>query len=395
MTKQTKNRLQISKRTALGAALLVCSGCVSGGGPSLAGLNPFNKNAEPTQTAGMETSESKGITGTVAATAQGARGQVSTMSSAVKSAYGKTTSSIAGIFSPKSEEMVDAMGQTIPADDPLRLDNKPDSIGPEVFVANGQLWETTGDLDKALENYNKALKAEPTNAPALASVARLKFRQSLYKEASDYFRQAVQSAPNDASLYNDWGLALSKLGEHEEAAKTIQKALAIAPGTARYANVLASVQFDAGQSDKALETLTQHNKPAVAHFNMAYLEFNQGNYDRARLQLNKALSFEDDASDDSAVRRAIDRSKELLARLDGPAGQIANVAQAAPQAYDAAKQLSQTVNQVMATSQQPGAEPTADQPAANPVAGPFTLPPDFYKQPAAQTAQQPSDTSSR
>jgi len=440
--RKTNIHLRNAKRAALIAGLLACTGCAGGGGPSLASLNPFGK-ADPSASNVSDGTASPGITSAVASTAKGARGQVSSMSAAVKSAYSKTTDGITGIFTGGKEDLVDGTGKPIPQDDPLRLDNKPKSIGPEVFVANGQLWETSGNLDKAMENYSKALESEPTNAPALASVARLKFRQGLFDESANYFQRAVATAPNDASLYNDWGLTQSKQGKHADAAQTIQKALAISPGTSRYANNLASVQFSAGQSDKALATLQQHNQPAVAHFNMAYLEFNQGNYDRARLQLAEAIKFEPQANEDTAVRRAVDRSRELLAKLDGPATQMATVAQAIPQAYDVAKQLQQTAKQVMpagnttlgpsgtaagpsspspgttidvakATAGPPQASVAPDgvaapdgtaapatsnatnvaaQPAPAPSTAPnasgFTLPPDFMTEPAAQTAELP------
>lgn len=394
MIQKQHNRPRNGKRVLLAATLLACTGCASGGGPSLASLNPFGKPSSTAATATLEDAPSPGISEAVASTAQGARGQVSSMSAAVKSAYSKTTGGIAGLFNGKDgDESVDEAGNAIASDDPLSLKNKPDSIGPEVYVANGQLWETSGNLDNAMEKYAKALEIEPTNAPALASIARLKFRQTQYEEAAKYFARATDASPSDASLYNDWGLTLSKLGKHQEASQTIQKALAISPGTSRYANNLASVQYSAGTPDQALQTLKQHNKAAVAHFNMAYLEFNQGNYDKARVQLTEAIKYEPQAEDDTAVKRAVDRSRELLAKLDGPAGQISTVAQAASQTYDAAQQLQQT-------AQTPGVQPpaapagaaqaAATSPAAAEAApGEFSLPPEFNVRPAAQTAELP------
>ncbi|WP_162006663.1 tetratricopeptide repeat protein [Roseimaritima sediminicola] len=403
MNRLVPTRTRNAKRALLTATLLACTGCAGGGGPSLASLNPFQQSPGPA-TASLEDTSSPGLTESVASTAQGARGQVSSMSAAVKSAYNKTAGGIAGLFGgDNATATVDQAGNAIAADDPLSLQNKPESIGAEVYVANGQLWETSGNLESAMEKYAKALEIEPNNAPALASIARLKFRQSQYQEAAEYFKRATTAAPSDASLYNDWGLTLSKLGQHPEAAKTIQKALAISPGTSRYANNLASVQYNAGTPDKALHTLQQHNKPAVAHFNMAYLEFNQGNYDKARVQLTEALKFEPQAEEDTAVKRAVDRSRELLAKLDGPMSQISNVAQAATQTYNAAQQLQQSGP---AAAQPASAQTAPDDAAAAPqqaVAktpaapgddGMFSLPPE-YQLPAAQTAAAPSDTTQR
>ncbi len=397
MIQKNLHRPRSGKRVLLAATLLACTGCASGGGPSLASLNPFSKPTSTAATATLEDESSPGISEAVASTAQGARGQVSSMSAAVKSAYTKTTGGIVGLFGGKDDDQtVDEAGNAIASDDPLSLKNKPDSIGPEVYVANGQLWETSGNLENAMEKYAKALEIEPTNAPALASIARLKFRQTQYQEAAQYFARATEASPSDASLYNDWGLTLSKLGKHEEASKTIQKALAISPGTSRYANNLASVQYSAGAPEQALQTLKQHNKAAVAHFNMAYLEFNQGNYDKARVQLTEAIKFEPQAEDDTAVKRAVDRSRELLAKLDGPAGQIATVAQAASQTYDAAQQLQQTGQPAATANPAPptgATQAAATSPStADTAPGTFSMPPDFNVRPAAQTAELPGNS---
>lgn len=342
-----KNK-KIGRRVALASTLLALSGCASGG-PSWASLNPFGKHSADGNIASNTISPDSSMPGAPPAFAQGTQGQISSMGSAVKSAYAKTTDSVAGIFKGKADT-VDGAGNTIDADDPLRLDKEPQSIGPEVFVANGQLWESTGNFEKAMENYAKALETEPRNAPALGSIARLNFRQAKHAEAVDYFERAIEAAPNDAALYNDLGLTLSKMKRHQEAAKAIQSALAIAPGTSRYANNLASVHYAAGRSEQAMKTLAEHNKPAVAHFNMAYLEFNDGNYDAAREQLTEALRYEPQASDDSAIRRAVERSRELLAKLDRGSMQVAKIAQAAPQAYKAAQRLQETGKQVVRTT---------------------------------------------
>lgn len=398
-TQPKTNQKMTVRRLALCSTLLAVTGC-AGNGPSLASLNPFSKQEAVIATLAdaPEPDLPASMTGSLSTLAQGTRGQVSSMGSAVKSAYSKTTGSVAGLFKGRNET-VDETGNKIPADDPLRLDNKPASIGPEVFVANGQLWESTGNMEKAMENYAKALQSEPDNAPALASVARLHFRQSRHAEAVQYFQRAIKSAPNDAALYHDLGATYSAMGQHDQAAKSVQNALAIAPGTARYANTLAKVQFAAGRADAALATLTENNKPAVAHFNMAYLYFDSGAYDQARVQLGEALKYEPQAAEDGTVRRAIDRSKELLAQLDGPANQAAQIAQAAPQAVAAAKQAYQTTQQaaraVQQVSQQvPGAAggttdaaspaaattkaaATAPAPAAASAGVPFQLPADF------------------
>lgn len=307
----------------LAGSAALSTGC-SSGGMSLASMNPF---AKPTTLSAAPTQPS-GISATLASAASGAGKQVSTVGTTAKSAWSKTSRTVTGIFKRDTDE-----AEEVDITDPLSLSNKPESIGPEVFVLNGQLWESTGDLNKAMESYTKALESEANNAPALTSIARLHFRQGNHKQAADYFQRAIAQSPDDAGLHNDLGLTQNKLGDTAGATKSLQKALELAPGTSRYANNLASVKFEAGDANGAYQVLALNNKPAVAHFNMAYLYFKGGQVTAARDHLTQVMQFEPQASADPAVQRAVERSRDMLAQITTATTPIA---QAAPQATIAA-----------------------------------------------------------
>lgn len=304
MKAATKAR-QALLASIIASATLASTGCSTGSGFTLASVNPFSKAAPPTSAA-----ESEGV--------------VTKFASTTKSAFNKTTGAVAGVF--RSEETSD---NGFAANDPLSLANKPAKVGPEVFVANGQLWESTGDLGKAMESYTKALESEANNPQALTNIARLHFRQGNHKMAAEFFKRAIAQQPDDAGLHNDLGLTLSKLDDYLGATQSLSKALAIAPGTSRYANNLASVRFEAGDVHSAFQVLANNNKPAVAHFNMAYLHFKSGQMIEARGHLNQALQSQPQAGNDTAVQRAVERSRDMLAQIDAS---MAPIAQAAPQA---------------------------------------------------------------
>ena len=303
------------------------------------------------------------------------------MGTTVKSAWSKTTGAVTGMFAgnKKDDEESDFT-------DPLRLDNMPTSIGPEVYVANGQLWESTGDFGKAMESYAKALGSEPNNVPALTSIARLHFRQGNHQKAADYFKKALAESPSDAGLHNDLGLTLSKLGDHRGAGDSLARALQLAPGTSRYANNLASVQFEAGDQNAAFSVLNANNKPAVAHFNMAYLHFKKGQMVDARQHLASAMKFEPQAAQDSAVKRAIDRSRDMLAQIDAA---MSPIAQAAPQTRIAGVPNGGAIQQTSQAT--PNGASTSVSPAA-PVLGPGQPLPwkNAPASPSAPTWQPPS-----
>ncbi len=412
----TVNVTQRVRRTALAGLItagftISMTGCMSGG-MSLAALNPFHKSTDSVAT----TPPGTGVTAKLAAVRQSATGQVSSMGMATKNAYTKTKNGVTGLFGG-NKASTDANGNPLAADDPTRLDT-PASVGPDVFVAQGQLWETTGDFTKAMQSYTRAVEAEPKNAAALASIARLHFRQESYQPAADFFKRAIEQNPSDAGLHNDYGLTQAKLGDAAGASQSISKALTLAPGTSRFANNLANAQYDSGDTQGAMNVLMQHNKPAVAHFNMAYLHYKAGKLPEAKTHLGEVIKFEPQAASDSAVSKAVTRSKEMLAAIDGPANRIA---QAAPQAYAAAGQFvnafqqpqqpQQPVQQTTQMSGQgsvpatqatalapstaawnpPGIAPTATTPMTAPAATapspaaatqqtPYSLPPGFFNQ---------------
>lgn len=266
---------------------------------------------------------------------------MNSVSSAASSAWSKTKSSVTGLWGGP-DATTDQAGNRLAADDPTRL-SSPGTASANTFVQNGAVWENRPDPDyaKALESYNNALKLEPGNAAALASVARVHMRQENFPQAAEYFRKAIAANPADPALLNDYGMTQARLGDLAGATQSISQALSIShsmqgsPGTSRFANNLANVRYDMGDSAGALAVLLQHNKPAVAHFNMAYLHFHSGNHAEAKAELDEVLRSESLAERDSAIATAVSRSREMLTQMDGGAERVA---QAVPRAVTGTSQ---------------------------------------------------------
>ncbi|TWU45567.1 photosystem I assembly protein Ycf3 [Novipirellula aureliae] len=348
----------------------------------MASMNPFSRSPVATDPATGPASPS--VTESIASTTSNAGKSIEAMGASAKTAFGKTSDAFAGVFRRDKTDEINEISDT----DPLKLTDKPADVGPDVFVANGQLWESTGNFTKAMESYNKALERDPKDVPTLTSIARLNFRQGNHPEAVTYFQRAIQESPKDAALYNDLGLTLSKTGDHAQAAQMLTQALELSPGTSRYANNLASIRFEAGDKQGAFKVLQDNNKPAVAHFNMAYLHYSKGQMADSRGHLAEAMKYEAQASTDAAVRRAVDRSREMIAQIDasGNGSGIANIAQATP-AAQAPMQNPQAVAQVQATQPAPGATGVAGQAVGYPMTNPTA-----NQVPAATAGYRPGTT---
>ena len=351
---------------AISIAVLANGGC-STSSPTWTSMNPFSKPPVGEVSADSPKEIKTAIAPVVSepavvskTSAEKERG----FTSSAKRAWNSTTGAVTGLFKRSGEEPKAAKKETA---DPLSLANRPDQVNSEVYIANGQLWESTGDFNKAMESYSRALESEPGNGLALASIARLHFRQQNFTEAAKFFEAAIGQNPLDAGLHNDLGLTKSKLGDIPRAVQCLQRSLELTPGNSRYANNLASVLFEYGQKEAAMRTLTANNRPAVAHFNIAYLHFQSGNLSQARTHLIEVMKYEPIASEDVATRRAVERTREMLASLDvnsqGDSGE--RIAQKPDYKVSANNGNSANVGA------QPVAHPTG---SAMEAAGPMTMP---------------------
>lgn len=320
MTTQTKIRRALLASLLAGSTIFA-TGCTNGRSFSLASLNPFSAQKISQNKADGESAIAKS-----------------------KDVLDRSKKAVTGVFADKS----DSKKKTVSNVDPLRLDHK-SKVGPEVFVANGRLWESTGNSKKAMESYVRALEVKENDHGALASIARLHFKDGNNKQAIEFFQRAIKQKPNDPSLHNDLGLTYSKAGNHSSASMMLERALELSPGVSRYANNLASVKFKAGDSAGAYKVLASNNKPAVAHYNMAYLHHKSGQLNDARTQLQAALEYTPQSKSDSSIARAVESSRTLLTQMDGPDA-IANVGKKAADISQVAQQ--KPVQTVRPVSQQ-------------------------------------------
>ncbi len=85
-----------------------------------------------------------------------------------------------------------------------------------------------GDLKKAAEMSAKAVKSEPDNATFLDTYAWILYNQERYAEAKMYMDATLKNVANDSVSADVWEHAADiyyKVGEHEQAAGFLQKAI--------------------------------------------------------------------------------------------------------------------------------------------------------------------------
>jgi Tfp pilus assembly protein PilF len=305
--------LKVRRALVLGLSTLVVSpGCASMKSPT----TWFAKKPADSST----TPASGGIASTFSSASKGITGQVKTMGTAMSSAVGKAKNAVASTFSSESDNS-----------DPTSLANMPTNLGPEIWITNGQLYESQSNFAKALDNYTKALEIEPQSEAALLAIARLYARQKQYSQAEELFVKAIEVKPQ-ATLYDELASVQQQQGKTSDAQVSIQSAIAMEPSNVRFRNNLASMLVSGGRSDEAVQQLQQVFPPAVANYNVAYLNFTNNNLAGAQQHVQVALQADPNLKE----------ARALMERLSG-----SPAAQSAVAAYQSANQIYRTAESMV------------------------------------------------
>lgn len=105
------------------------------------------------------------------------------------------------------------------------LDRQPDHL--PALVCLGQVLRQTGHAEEALAVFRRILSDDPDNVRAALGVVSIQILQNDLEAALALARELAQRHPDDPSIRLDLGLALEKLGRHEEACATYREGLSL------------------------------------------------------------------------------------------------------------------------------------------------------------------------
>ncbi|MFV2067481.1 MAG: tetratricopeptide repeat protein [Pirellulales bacterium] len=241
--------------------------------------------------------------------------------------------------------------------DPISLAHKSPPPSADLFVSVARLRERSGNMDDAVEYYQKALGVAPDHRGALLGLARLEDRQGRFEAAIGLYRKTIELHPNDPTPQNDLGLCYARKGQFVQAAESLRQATRLAPEGKRYRNNLAAVLVELNRTNDAFDELKAAHGPAIAHYNLGILLQQRGETEPAARHYAEALRY------DPQMKAARDR----LVRLNPPAGQQANgvhslAGPASPTTYPVSKphhQTEATVGPIASSSSALGRRPRA------------------------------------
>lgn len=116
---------------------------------------------------------------------------------------------------------------------------------PRILGALAQAQENAGDVNQAIETYNRIAAANPQSAAALVRLATLYTKRSEYSKAIDTLRRAQKVAPQEASIARDLVYNTMLAGRPDEAlreAKALQSGKDVTLGFALEGDVYAATR---------------------------------------------------------------------------------------------------------------------------------------------------------
>jgi predicted O-linked N-acetylglucosamine transferase (SPINDLY family) len=102
---------------------------------------------------------------------------------------------------------------------------------PNALFNVGLMNDQSGDTDKAIEFYRRAVDAEAGFADPMVYLANALMRKGQYVEAAGFYAQAGQLHSEDAAILHLESLAHLASGQCERAMAALNEALAISPGS--------------------------------------------------------------------------------------------------------------------------------------------------------------------
>jgi tetratricopeptide (TPR) repeat protein len=209
-----------------------------------------------------------------------------------------------------------------PVEDPLRDALRALDMAAESRLERGVALEQAGRLKDAIAETEKALQLDPKLVLAHVNLIILYGRTGNLEKAEEHYQAAVRLNPNQfPDAHYDYGLVLMKEGKLDEAERAFRRALEINPS---FADAHNNLGYLLERQEKSAEAIAEYKKAVEhnpsfrqAHFNLGRILVNQGQYEEGIQQLQQTLRPVDEATPaylyalGAAYGRAGERQKAL------------------------------------------------------------------------------------
>lgn len=162
-------------------------------------------------------------------------------------------------------------------------------------VQQGDLFAAQGQLDRAIEEYEKALAAGAGSAQFLNRLGEAYLRVENFNSAVTTFRKSLMERPGQLSVYSRLGEIYLASGRLDSAIHYVREALVLAPDAGAVHSSLGGLYLQAGEHLKAkahLDTALQiDTRNPEAHRFLGFYFTQADSFETARKHFEKILEF--------------------------------------------------------------------------------------------------------
>ncbi len=199
----------------------------------------------------------------------------------------------------------------------------------------GHLYRIDNQPQKAQETFRKVLQTDPDSSVGLANLAEIYIQQGAFDQAIEALSKIPESEMS-SQLLGMLGYSYSQTQQFDKAIDTYEKALAQEPDNTNlrryYADALLSAGKNAAARVELQKLLKSEPEDGLGYKRLAMLDREEGRFDDARQELEKAKSLSPDdleipfqqAQLESTVGnndKAIEILKGLVKQSEHPGGQ--------------------------------------------------------------------------
>lgn len=171
-------------------------------------------------------------------------------------------------------------GEIVPRDKESR------EIRPDIYHFNMAVYfQRNGDIQSALDQYQKVIDISPYNAEAFSNMGVLYNQLGEYGKAVSALQKALLIDPRYSKAHNNLGLAYYRSGQFDQALAELERAVELEPSSQDACNNLGLVHRKLGHTGQAEEAFQRaialDASYGAAHYNLALLYDETGRLDRA------------------------------------------------------------------------------------------------------------------
>jgi tetratricopeptide (TPR) repeat protein len=159
----------------------------------------------------------------------------------------------------------------------------------------GYYYYTDGQVKKAVEEFELALKFDPKMAPAHFNLGVIDYNEGRLDEAADRFEKALAIYPQYAQAYAYLGEVYNRKGKSEGGLAEFKKASKIDPNNIEALNHMGMVYLKSGDLGRALiefkKVLIIDPNDVEVLVNLGEIYIKEGRADQAFLEIQKALQL--------------------------------------------------------------------------------------------------------